>query len=158
MKKFKAFTLIEMMITLSLTAGALILAQSVYGIFRSFQLSYQRQVDQTYHAALLQDRMRRDLDQSWGIVCLSPTSLEFQDRLRQPLVQYYLTQNHIIRLSLKMDDIPPDTLAFAGIWQLSLDGQSIKLVDTLNQLNYHFSLPQRSQAKATDFQACNPGY
>ena len=150
-KRQKAFTLLEMMIALSLTGLVLLMGSGVYRIFISFQKRYEQKMEHTRELSMLSSQLKKDFFASWDI---SPRKNGFTllKRNGEPLFSYAFADYLIIRSHL----LSTDTLFFNGIWQADPETQTLLLQDSLTGLPFTFYLPERAAAKPAPSSPLNP--
>ena len=129
------FTLLEMMISMSLVAIVILLGGQILQYFQQYQISYQQVNEQTYQSALIQAMIQQDVWQAHSFANHDQSIVLF-DRNQQPLSSYSLTDSLLIRE--KNGNL--DSLDFSGLWIFTEDRKAIQLHDTVNQLIHTFPM------------------
>ena len=140
----QGFTLLEMMISMSLVAIVILLSGQILQYFQQYQISYQQVNEQTYQSALIQAMIQQDVWQAHSFVNHDQSIVLF-DRNQQPVSSYSLTDSLLIRE--KNGNL--DSLDFSGLWIFTEDRKAIQLHDTVNQLIHTFPLLPVSHSRKT---------
>ena len=151
MKRLPGFTLLEMMIALSLSGLVLLMGSGVYRIFISFQKNYEQKLDHTRELILLSSQLKKDFFASWEISA-QKDGFTLQKRNNEPLFAYSFSGRFAIRSHM----LSTDTLSFKGYWQLDIEAQTLLLQDSLTGLPFTFYLPERAAAKPAPSSPLNP--
>ena len=138
------FTLLEMMISMSLVAIVILLGGQILQYFQQYQISYQQVNEQTYQSALIQAMIQQDVWQAHSFVNHDQSIVLF-DRNQQPVSSYSLTDSLLIRE--KNGNL--DSLDFCGLWIFTEEREAIQLHDTVNQLIHTFPLLPVSHSRKT---------
>ena len=141
-KRLSAFTLLEMMIALSLSAMVLLMGASIYRIFISFQKGYEQKLDHTTSLSLLSSQLKKDCFAAWEMNA-HENGFALLKRNGEPLIDYRFEENIIIR----SHSLATDSLPFKGSWQLFPQEHRLVIQDSLTGIPFSFAPPERAAAK-----------
>ncbi|MEM8897795.1 MAG: prepilin-type N-terminal cleavage/methylation domain-containing protein [Bacteroidota bacterium] len=143
-QKVSGFTLLELLVSITLTSLVFFIGQYIFSTFRGFTLTYDNAIQYTYKLSSLQHQIDRDLRgaKKWAWQEeLQAYCIEFGKQKPGPC---YVLERDSLSRNWEGSKV---SWAFQGEW-VSHDSQRQWIVrDTVHQLSLWFSLPKEGRVK-----------
>ncbi|MEL6625881.1 MAG: type II secretion system protein [Bacteroidota bacterium] len=134
----KGFTLVELLVTLSLMGMVLLMGNAVYRIFDRMQVQYIKELDQSSEAGTFYTHLR-DQARLSSLYELRGDTLVFMDQKKETLTRIYPWINQVI--SIRIDG--RDTLDYSSPKFVAVDATRFLLIDTAGY-THTFVLPDHA--------------
>lgn len=144
--KLKAFTLIEILVTLALLGIVTILGTFIYQSLGGYQSNYFSKVDETYGRLILYEVLESDCKEAYSYTIIQNDLLRLYNKEEEIFAFYQISEEAVLRYNNdKLDSLKTPIQAF-----FPLNEFKFQIQDSSRQI-YVFSLNKRALVKGNKF-------